>query len=113
MITLNHKVTAAELRKAELAYAEEWAKEEGDSDGREIVLRGAAWLCGGRTAEEAHARMTKAMRRALGKCRVQTVWTNLEEPPTDEYCTEAGDGPDEGADRASGGCTADDAEARP
>ncbi len=108
VVELDHEATAEDIRNAELVYAEEWTGESADVHGAEIAFRGSGSLCGGCGEEQAHANITNAMRRALGKCRVSTVWTCIDDAPTNEYVTDADDEPDDGKpSRASGGSTAD------
>ena len=42
-------------------------------------------LCGGEREEEAHARISAAIKQRQPNCKVMTRWTCLENPPYDEF----------------------------
>ena len=50
-----------------------------------IIIEGDTSLSGGEGEEEAHARISKAIKAKYPKAKVKTIWTYLEDLPFKEY----------------------------
>jgi hypothetical protein len=85
--------TKTDYQKAEEIYDIEWSFQDGSCtpEGNLISLYGESSLCSGEREDEAHIRFTKAFRNAFPDCRVETIWTYLEDLPCETYTTEPGE----------------------
>ena len=62
-----------------------------EDDGTYMDFSGESSLCGGEREDEAHNRFVKAFREVFPDCGVETIWTYLEDLPTNTYTTEPGE----------------------
>ena len=83
------EMSEKEFQTTRQVFAEEWTSDEGvldvDEEGAVAKFSAEGTLTGGKTEEEAHDRMVKAVKAKIPNCRVITRWTYLEELPFDEY----------------------------
>ena len=84
------EIEDAEFGKIKRVFEQEWGKDSYaeviQDDGHSIAVFSGEWsLCGGESEDEAHERIRDAVKKAIGKCKVKTRWTYLEELPYMEY----------------------------
>ena len=84
------EIDDAEFGKIKRVFEKEWGEDSYadviKDDGHSIAMFGSdGSLCGGESDMEAHERIKDAVKRAIGKCKVRTRWTYLEDLPYEEY----------------------------
>jgi hypothetical protein len=86
------EISEGEFQKMERIFENEWGKDIGfltddspNSLNKIATFSAEGQLCGGESEDEAHKRIRDAIKKEIGKCKIKTRWTYLEELPYEEY----------------------------